>query len=467
MKQINVEGRELALRNSNGDIVIVPKKDRDKVQKLISDKCWDCVDSYVSGLPTMSDYAQDGTVVPNNLITLEKIKAIANPFNWGVDDYSSHQEKGKAFAAARKDGKKEFMFNNQRYSTELDIQKGVDDYTPVGTRNQAFGAARKDGVQQFVYKNNVYNTRRDDDDLSVIGGDSHEQSPRAINNYLKTEYPELVKLMNRGKGVKGIGFMPKDDRNAERANYTADHNRIRVGSTATPNNNRFISDLIAEIAHNKDKVLDHPDAHIMREEEVKYGEEIYNMPGSTEYNAHRLYEPGIAMTAYGNLNPKDIKRIQKHLKVKEDGHFGEETYKALVKKYKSEPDFQNELKYSEWKKKNDKGEYPLSDDYLPRLYLGRLSQDVPIPNVDHFEYSTPYGGLYRKDAVINIDPEDPSTFNARTLQRTLADRNYPLPKSITKDDEFDGIYGDETKKALIDFQDRVRKESKQLIKKKK
>lgn len=67
MKQVEVEGKEIALRNSHGDIVIIPKKDRERIQDLINTKCWDCIDSYVSGLPTLSDYAQDGTVVPDDI----------------------------------------------------------------------------------------------------------------------------------------------------------------------------------------------------------------------------------------------------------------------------------------------------------------------------------------------------------------------------------------------------------------
>jgi len=63
MKQINVEGSEIALKNSNGDIVIVPKKDRSKVEQFIKTECWRCVDNYVSGLPKMSNYAKDGSVI--------------------------------------------------------------------------------------------------------------------------------------------------------------------------------------------------------------------------------------------------------------------------------------------------------------------------------------------------------------------------------------------------------------------
>lgn len=62
-KQIEVEGGELALKNSHGDIVIIPKNKRKRVEKYIKDECWGCIDKLVSKLPTMKDYAQDGTLI--------------------------------------------------------------------------------------------------------------------------------------------------------------------------------------------------------------------------------------------------------------------------------------------------------------------------------------------------------------------------------------------------------------------
>lgn len=62
--KVEVEGKELALKNSHGDIVIIPKDKRVQVEQMIKDKCWSCVDRIVSVLPTMEDYAEDGTIVP-------------------------------------------------------------------------------------------------------------------------------------------------------------------------------------------------------------------------------------------------------------------------------------------------------------------------------------------------------------------------------------------------------------------
>lgn len=62
MKNVEVEGGELAIKNSHGDIVIIPKKNRLKVEGMIKDKCWECIDSFVDTLPVMADYAEDGSL---------------------------------------------------------------------------------------------------------------------------------------------------------------------------------------------------------------------------------------------------------------------------------------------------------------------------------------------------------------------------------------------------------------------
>jgi hypothetical protein len=62
-KHVEVEGGELAIRNSYGDLAIIPKKYKREVEDMIKDGCNDCLDALVSTLPKMSDYAQDGTLI--------------------------------------------------------------------------------------------------------------------------------------------------------------------------------------------------------------------------------------------------------------------------------------------------------------------------------------------------------------------------------------------------------------------
>ena len=66
MKQnINVEAEknELILRNETGDYAIIPAKHRAEVQGMIKDNCHGCIDSLVSTLSVMADYANDGSLI--------------------------------------------------------------------------------------------------------------------------------------------------------------------------------------------------------------------------------------------------------------------------------------------------------------------------------------------------------------------------------------------------------------------
>jgi len=65
-KRIEVEGGELAIRNSFGDIAIIPKNKVSDVKDMLKDECWNCIDNLVAGLPKMEDYAEDGTIVPKD-----------------------------------------------------------------------------------------------------------------------------------------------------------------------------------------------------------------------------------------------------------------------------------------------------------------------------------------------------------------------------------------------------------------
>lgn len=51
-----------------------------------------------------------------------------NPYNWGVNDYSDYSSFNSAFRNARESGEKEFMFNEERYNTNLVDKKHSNDY---------------------------------------------------------------------------------------------------------------------------------------------------------------------------------------------------------------------------------------------------------------------------------------------------------------------------------------------------
>jgi len=62
--RVEAEGGELIIENEFGDNVIVPRKDRQRVQKMINDRQYSEVDKIVSKYPKYADYAKDGSVYP-------------------------------------------------------------------------------------------------------------------------------------------------------------------------------------------------------------------------------------------------------------------------------------------------------------------------------------------------------------------------------------------------------------------
>lgn len=65
MKTLNVEGGEIAIKNKNGDLAIIPKDKVHLVEALIKKGDHAKVDAFVSMLPKMATTAGDGTVHPN------------------------------------------------------------------------------------------------------------------------------------------------------------------------------------------------------------------------------------------------------------------------------------------------------------------------------------------------------------------------------------------------------------------
>ncbi|NLZ83213.1 MAG: hypothetical protein GX915_06085, partial [Clostridiales bacterium] len=66
---------------------------------------------------SLAKYQEGGEV--SSFPDWDKIKAVLNPKNWGVEDYTDKGEFGEAYSSARQAGEKEFMWNGKRYSTTM------------------------------------------------------------------------------------------------------------------------------------------------------------------------------------------------------------------------------------------------------------------------------------------------------------------------------------------------------------
>jgi hypothetical protein len=63
---INVEGGEFGITNPQGDFAIIPKHKRQEVLNYLESGDYDKIDDIVNDLPVAEDYAEDGTIVPDD-----------------------------------------------------------------------------------------------------------------------------------------------------------------------------------------------------------------------------------------------------------------------------------------------------------------------------------------------------------------------------------------------------------------
>jgi hypothetical protein len=120
MPKIEAEKGELVLQSENGDVAIIPAKYRYEALGMVEDECWKCLNDLINSLPVMEDYAEDGTLIPQN-----SKKKVVNP------DQPVELEEFQVKAEAPK-----WLKYKQEYeaNTPFNIDKYVEDRynNPVG-----------------------------------------------------------------------------------------------------------------------------------------------------------------------------------------------------------------------------------------------------------------------------------------------------------------------------------------------
>ncbi len=259
------------------------------------------------------------------------------------------------------------------------------DYSSYSTRDKAFAQARKDGEKDFMYNGKRYNTRREDDDIKLTfeTDDPKKQAVfQDLTNETKKDYPILWNLMNKASGIDeisfdGIGSDPPlltellyDDLSENRGYFTKGHGfgdkaTIHVGEDPFKHGtyDDFINVLIAELAHRTGHTPSNNPldgfTHTLKSsfENIKYGDKKrYQTPGTDEFNNHRLIEPGIHMTVRGQMTPTIVKKVQNFLGIEEDGIFSEDTYLAMVDRFKDNEIIKETLE--RYIKENPKDKHP-------------------------------------------------------------------------------------------------------------
>jgi hypothetical protein len=249
---------------------------------------------------------------------------------------------------------------------------GVKEY--LGSFGTAFAQAKKEGKKQFLWNGRRYNTRDVNDDL-VFSGDAER-----LREVINTNYPELKRYINRiSKTTPTVNLISEDRSLVEqlkaphgRAFYDPTNHSVNVNDY--DNDLEIMNELYAELAHAVEPAIHgrhRPERHVFGL--LKHGDhDRYLEPGAEEWLTHRMIEPGISLVGEGNLSEEEIKRIQNHLGVEADGILGPKTYKAIVDRYSdadteglSQRDSLNTL-------------YPLFDTFDSHKLLDSLNKYVGI-----------------------------------------------------------------------------------------
>ena len=580
---IEAEGSELILKNKAGDYVIIPKKYRTEVQGMIKDGCHGCIDALVETLPVMADYAEDGSLYSESLtndpptqkstkhpldpnpdgslpsyfkgsaenpilfdeVTVvaeapqydndperiakikrqikqgwSKVKATLNPKNWGVPDYTDKGSRDAAYAAARRAGEKEFMWNNKRFSTSI---KNENPYKTGNYKSKIIPTTYlanktntpqenivRDKTEYNLHEGKLYFSRTGEvtDGNVIIGGDYMENFATALPAY---NYKHLISSIK----LSGKKEIPLDKEN--QLFYGIINNKFKTGKVSDFNDDDVIVPIRFGGRYDKSTPISEEDAKLLEINRNLIAERnsIFHSKDFTETPEYKEFLKN---------NPK--KNLSKH---------GEK--RRFLNYYKQQQfdnaglgsDFEDVVRKIESDnfifKQNGRGVYSSADDgkiilHSPKsgkqLYLfknsrseimeksqkfleenpdaefisldtGRynfmIENSEGLTQDDFIKYSSAdlkrgdklgyniifapykyhdYGDgkqkrMYYSDKELSeLDPNK-RNFDTLALQRELSNRGYKLPKSTKKDGSFDGIWGDETKNALLDYQTKNKK----------
>lgn len=464
MKKVEVEGGELALKNSFGDIVIIPKKNRLEVEGMIKDNCWGCIDAFVDTLPVMEDYAGDGSLFPD----WDKVKSTLNPKNWGVTDYTDKfPNKDKAFAAARKAGEKEYLYNNVRYTTYYagtpQQQLKETGLTNEQLQNRGFISNRLaqnlhprgydkpvSRVYDAVVKNNKDSNRNLELNSRMDAYNLYMGLPQTHNTFEISKYKPT-----KGKNEDVLYYKKSDN---AKSNWDT-----TIGSKKDSEHMlEFIGDdgkLVDEsIKSRYDDIAGNYTINLGKDDNGKY----ISYYDKWDLNPFSLENPltkkeittdiGKPFEIYDRVyyrdNPKYTKDyIENRKKLMQDND--------LIESYFSESgeliskQIPGTFNNSYTKRDGQKWEVPKEFEDIHR-YLDYIEREL---SRDEKKYIQQY---YSDKELSELDVNK-KNFDTLALQKELSNRGIKFEKSIKKDGSFDGIFGDETKNALLNYQSKNKK----------
>jgi len=178
-------------------------------------------------------------------------------------------------------------------------------------------------------------------------------------------------------------------------------------------------------------------------EEIDYNDIMGNFKIDKGEDEHGKY---ISYYDKWDLNPFDLRNPINNNEITTDIGKPFEIYNRIY--YRDNPDYVDEAKIKEL--------WDLVKKTKDSKYLDEIFKIYTIQNNTN---QNKYIRQYYSDKELSELDINKKNFNTLNLQRELNNRGYELPKSTKEDGSFDGIWGDETKNALLDYQSKNKKKS--------
>jgi hypothetical protein len=300
---------------------------------------------------------------------------------------------------------------------------GVTDYSDRKDFSTSYSYARNKGEKEFLYKGKRYSTA-----MKPIAGDvvQKRENFTPINDYLATE---AAGGKRRQETYGNLGDLYAYFAGQPLKSTTLHYSRYKPTNSKNPNaqyvaikDDKFID----EVLENYDRVFNRKEL-LKDEKEIKPN--TWAVSGYTRPTTEQL-----------NKN-------------KGTGKSGDLFYE------KGKDHVSNSIgRYFLSKGNDDRGNYISYYDIFDRGSGKSDSKGLLTAPYEIYDriYVKDYGDgkqkrMYYSDkelSELNIDKKD---FDTLGLQRELSNRGYKLPNSTKQDGSFDGIWGDETKNALLEY----------------
>lgn len=195
---INAEGEELVLRNTNGDVVIIPKNRRDEALNHLQNNNYSAIDKIASELPFADDYAEEGSLI---------VKDTNQYFIGGLlggDDEASEEAAQSSLALSQaekeleelrkvEEKNKNLEEENEELNEQLGVEDSIDNYLSEETAVDKVSNLTTSLDKERVTPENVNNLNQDVGNLNQVSKDPYSGEEINVQQTVDLEKIQLEK----------------------------------------------------------------------------------------------------------------------------------------------------------------------------------------------------------------------------------------------------------------------------------